>query len=87
MKKFGLIFGLLALGGCADLSPQQQANLQLQLKVGETWLKAAQNLYCVIEPTAGKLVAIYDTSEGTRVAIEKADSAQKLLCQQAIGAS
>lgn len=79
-----ILISFLLVAGCANLTPAQQENLQLQLKVGETYLKAAQNLYCILEPTAGQLVAIYDTSDNTRIAIAKANAAQKLLCASVV---
>ena len=78
MRKLCALFSLgllsLSLAGCANMTLQQ----------GETYLIAAANLYCVLEPSTGKIVATLDPSTGVRKAVANADAAQLLLCRQAV---
>ena len=75
-----------ALAGCANLTPQQQANLQLELSAGEVAVKGVGTVYCIMEPVTGQIIRAFDTSNNTAINLAKLDTATAIACQAAIKA-
>lgn len=84
MKKLSLVFALALLpSACANLTAQQQANLQLELQLGEKAIQVAATLYCLYEPTTSAIIGTFDTSTGTKTTLAKLSTATALVCAQA----
>ncbi len=85
MRKFAIAavaLACLGVTGCANLTAQQQSNLQLQLQVGEKYAQIATNLYCLYEPVTSKIIGVFDASKGTTTALAKLDTATAIICQE-----
>ena len=84
MKKLFAGVLTLSLAACANLTAQQQANLQLQLAVGKQYVVLAGTVYCQWEPVTSEIVGIFDASKGTTTFRDKLDKATITACNAAV---
>lgn len=86
MKKLIFLVPLL-MAGCANLTAQQQTNLQNELALGEKVVQATKNLYCLYEPVTNAIVGVFDQTTGAKTLLAQLSTATAILCQQALNSA
>ena len=75
----------MAVSGCANLTPQEQTNLENELALGKMFVKGVGTIYCEYEPVTASLIGVWDTSAHTGTVLAKLNASNAAACPLILG--